>query len=684
MITEHFFKNKESKLKISLKTVFEKELELVLKLPVLACSCTLPDGTELVTNIQDVIYMRCCMDPFLQLRLPGIDYTVVKRSYFPSQHKGSSVSVTRAVVGAMYFDILDELNIETPLQAYRLGLTEAIPEAIQTLWNKIVVRKGLRYLSSVDILDYHALTCHPTLKAMIDQVAAGNMSLSELEVLTENFSHFMYHEAPKTNPLVRRLLDGSINVSQLRKVILVAGRRRQVTGKPIHYTVSAGFYQGLPSIVDFAIETTMGRAAAAGIGGPLKMVGAAIRRLQHETHHASRVIHGDCGSRKTVPWLVRGPEKDENGKTTYSGDLPHIESLNRIDETGETVTIKKSDTFLIGQVVQLRSIMTCQHSDPHAVCSECFGKLYRNMNPFANIGVMYAMMLFSKVFQLLLSGKHDTKDSQTSKLRLSNETGKYFVVGKSGLTFNWKGIRSVKTVHLVCARDEVTQTLNLFSSPSLKDLEPSRSSRLKRVVLQIDTGLNTTTIAMDVTDGSRKSYFTADMLDHIGRVGMRAMGANEVLIDITTLPSGFEMFMVPDRTLEIDNIGKVLLSLLEGTVKVRSARHQTGSPVATLTQMFDIMAQRDPVHLQAFMVVLYSMMTYSQTDYRMARGSPDPVLGTAQQVSECRSVPHTLALRAQAATLLSSRAALPYGKTSTIADVAYCPNAVLRARGRKT
>lgn len=660
---------------IQLSRLWQQPLALIKQLPKNTYHIMDGDKQILVTHTNDITLSAALWDPFKKL---APDYLPSPSDFYSAYEKAPSGARPKLVIQSLFWKVSEFMGLETPEDRYEYGTWQAIMQSLATVWSEIVL-DSTEYVSGVDVTHYQELVTHPTMLKLHERVIQPGLSSVDIREITTAFNDFLKNEAPVDNPIIQQFRAGVINASQLRKVLLLAGKRRQLTRAPIHEAVQAGFYRGLPTISDYAKESRMAAASADSIAGPLRAAGASIRRAQIHTSPVTGLVYGDCGGKRHSSWLVKGPEFKDGVKVS-DGDLELIDGMYYYDNDGVERMLTPKDKHLYGQIINLRSPLTCSHSDPTMICDKCFGDLYHNINPYVNIGVIASMHINHSVFQRLLGGKHDTADADTNRIRPDGTVTPFFRVSKTGLGLDYLGVGSVKQVLMVFHKDQVLTTANLMHSATFSSLEPMRSAKIfEAELIIIDKRDNVTRHTLNLGDNGRKAYFSAKALELIEAHGLVPAQNRHYALDITKFPVGKSLLEYADRTLEINNLGDAVMALLEGKLKIRSTRHQSGSPLAIATQLFDILqAGGSPVHLSLLLTVVYAMMVESKYSFGLSRFSDDPVLHTATATMDYRSLSGRLALRSQAAAIADPAFYLPGTFIPSPYDVFFRPNETTR------
>lgn len=640
------------------------------------CTVELSNGKRFDTTAHKVIYSACVWE-FYKRYAPN--YRLVS-SDFVDQYHGSgckSADTHKLLIQAVHEHICDHCGLNDMVARAESGILRGPHTASQTIMNKIAMTSS-RYLLNMDTkADFHAITSSPAFKYV---ASLSKTTPASLKIARKAFQD-MWVNTKFPNNTIQRFLDaGTIGVSQLGKVLHCGGQRRELNGSIIASPILGSFWHGIPTLAELYTESRMAATAAAGTRGPIEEAGAASRRVGTELFNLRGVEPGDCGSKDFILWLVRDVVTT-NGVVETPADLPILANMYHFLDDGTEELITKKSTHLIGKVIKLRSPLTCHHHDPTQICSKCYGKLAMNINPYYILGILTSTATLAILFQLILSQKHDVKDSETNVVSLKAGASQWFKVASSGVDYVWKASRAYEKIELVVASTEVIGLASVISSKQALDaLDTSRSARLNNVIIR--THRNSGTVIQDhlimVSDAGRHGFFTREMLSHISKVGMTS-DQKTYIIPITGFKAGDPMIAVANRTFEIADVSRTAVALLEGSVTDKSKSKATRTPAQLLTMISDSVNARAHIPLPVLAALVYGMMVPSKDDLGWARGAENPIVGTAGSTTRFRSFTAHLTLRDQVTGLTRAGSFLDDGKFYNPLDAAFLPNEVVSA-----
>lgn len=185
-----------------------------------------------------------------------------------------------------------------------------------------------------------------------------------------------------------------INERQFQEMNVSYGQIPDVYGTFIARIMkNNGFNRGLESPGDYYLAETVARYAAIINNEDMGEVGYFFRNVSIicGTVSLSDKIH-DCHTNHYLKYKV--------------DDLKFIEGkyykLTLADKTLKVV--HRSDTFLLGKTIYLRSAIYCACGDE--ICHVCYGEDYKYIEDLPGMGIFNAQIILNPVYQKILSVKH--------------------------------------------------------------------------------------------------------------------------------------------------------------------------------------------------------------------------------------------------------------------------------------
>lgn len=202
-----------------------------------------------------------------------------------------------------------------------------------------------------------------------------------------------------------------LNQKQYAEVTNGIGVKPDGRGGIFSEIVDASFIGGgLTNPVDYFIESSTSRIAQIEKHKNVSKSGvlARIMSINNTDTQLYPDDSFDCCAKNLIPVEIKTPD--------------HLKHLNmryyRLFPNGQEKCINyKTDQFLIGKTILLRSPITCaSHAKGHGVCRKCYGNLAYSVHDYTggfgiNIGCIASELVTSKQTQKQLSAKHILKAS---------------------------------------------------------------------------------------------------------------------------------------------------------------------------------------------------------------------------------------------------------------------------------
>lgn len=215
-----------------------------------------------------------------------------------------------------------------------------------------------------------------------------------------------------------------LNRTQYTKYAIGIGMSPDGKGKVIPKTIQTSFLEGIKSVSDYYIDSTGGRIAQNIQKSDVGESGAMARRLsllaQGMRLHKDK--HYDCGTRNYEQVYIK------NSKV-----LKMFVGKYRVIKDHKLAVITKKNTFLVGQTIEVRSVITCACTNGE-ICYKCYGDL-AFINNDIDVGNYGSRVFSERTTQTSLSAKHVlTSNSKNSKF--SDNFSEFFTLEMSQVTFN--------------------------------------------------------------------------------------------------------------------------------------------------------------------------------------------------------------------------------------------------------
>lgn len=296
------------------------------------------------------------------------------------------------------------------------------------LSGQINIRSG----PSISYLDFIRLdaTDNEARKLFHPKIKPGQYSDIEKQFNQEGnklIDYFNSHEDTDLYPFVAS--GTGVNKKQLVQFAGFVGLKPDINGNVIPVTIEDNFMRGLNSIESYYINSTGTRKALITNHKYVRKSGYLTRKLSLamiDHYHDNNIK--DCGTEHFVIYNVDNARKLRMiiGRHYYDLDS----SNNKVSD--ELKTVNKTDDFLIGKKIGLRSPVTC--CSDH-VCATCYGRALSEINKNINTGLSAVLKLTDPLTQKLLSAKH-LLSTKTDPIVWGDDFNNYLSVNMDAIYFS--------------------------------------------------------------------------------------------------------------------------------------------------------------------------------------------------------------------------------------------------------
>lgn len=254
---------------------------------------------------------------------------------------------------------------------------------------------------------------------------------------------------------------GNIDMGQMAQCLVCIGPRSDIYGNISPVIVNTNFIMGLRNVSDYYLESYSCRKALIANRYQMSDSGYTTRQLSLLAIDTSLDDNADdCGTDRTLHIFV--PDKEVLNMLEYKYRL-----VDTNKSTGKGIYKQinpKTDGFLIGTYVDVRSHIFCEHEEGH-YCKKCYGGLsYFNAGLHTNI--LAAVCISEPIGQTVLSTKHINK-THTRVIEWSDKIKKFFRCESDGLYINEE--LCTDQVSIGFYAEDVDEYLSIFDTTSQSD-----------------------------------------------------------------------------------------------------------------------------------------------------------------------------------------------------------------------
>lgn len=591
--------------------------------------------------------------------------------------KGNPLSSNthRILLGIIFKDLVYSYNLYDPKSK------EHVLQLIYEITNDInneMVEYAEQDVMSFDILDFIEINTYPAIAEAINKTEPTSSSIAN----TYKFVSKVIKEDNnlKHNPLVRASKAGLVNQSQLLQCVALRGFLTEVTGKLMPNPVMASFTSGLTEMYQFIAESRAAAKALHYSEAPLQDAEYFARKLQLMCMVIEKIHFSDCGSKKYLEWRVSPPIKDEFGTIIRQSDLMFMIGKYYLDEeTNNLKVINGDDSSLYNKVIKLRSSIFCNHSNPHEVCSVCFGELAHNVSAYANIGHLCSATMTQQSSQSVLSIKHLDASATSIKIILNDTTSIFFTVNKSRSGFILKDIFKPKNLKLVISKEDALGLIDILNIENIDNINPSKVSAIEYLDVKYTDNNDEIIMPVCVAQNNRKAILSLELLKYLKIHSWEIDNRNNFVFNMDKWDYTLPVLRLPEMEYSYSDHSHAIASLVESSVKNLADRQQPSSPVSTLIELFNLVNRKLNVNLAALEIIICALMMKSKTSYGLARNSPDAVLGVSDLIIKNRSLGAAFAYEDQASVITDPSSFFYNDRPDSIFDVFLMPEQVIKS-----
>lgn len=607
------------------------------------------DNIKLQSTGKELIYSSYFWDMFRHY----------SKTLITSKHHVQAVLKGNPLTSSTHIELLAIINQDI-VNAYKLHTPqekEHLLSMIYDVTNNIhneVTKLAEAYVTSIDILDFIEVADHRVIKA------ANEGTEDTHESITKTYEVVMstIHNDPSLagNALVRAIKSKMVNANQVNQCIAVRGFPTEVDGSILKTPIRSNYTKGMNSLYDFVAESRSAAKALYFSEAPLQDAEYFARRLQLLAMVVERIDYSDCGTTKYLQWRVNPPSLDEKGNVTYPGDLKFMVGKYYLDEmTNSLKEIKGNEHHLNNHVLKIRSVLFCEHPDPHAVCEKCFGGLAANVTRFANLGHLCAATMTQQTSQSVLSTKHLDASSVSANIILNEQTSKFLATNRQKNAYLVRKELKDKGVKLIVSREEAIGLTDILSIDDVANINPIRVSSIECIEVSYRHKDEEISMPIFVNQGNRRAIMTTEFLSYLKTHRWETDGKNNFVFDLVDWNFTLPVMKLPDMEYSYSDHSHQIAKVIESSMKNITDRSTPHSPVSTLQELFSLVNTKLSVNIAALEILVYATMMPGKDSYNLARGAVSPVLGISDLVIKNRSMAAAYAYEDQSVSLTSPR-----------------------------
>lgn len=558
---------------------------------------------------------------------------------------------------------------------------ERIYRVISDASNRLSILTA-RDVTSIDITDFVQIAHDPRVSQLRNEAEEDPR---KIKYAFENTIDII-ETAPEfeENGLAKAVRSGMVKNNQVLQCVQFLGYRTEVDGEILQKPVFTNYTFGNRDLYTMVSDSRTAAKAHYYADSPLKDAEYTARKFRLVTMALERVRHDDCGSDDYVLWMVKGPIKDESGTTTYPGDLPFMIGKYYLDETTKKLEVIQGDEkHLVGKVIKMRSVLKCKLHNPHEVCHICAGALTENISRFSNIGHLGSVTTTKVITQTVLSIKHVNTSSVALKILLDDYQRKFLNSGPTGTAFYLNEGLAKMGVKLTFSKDEIPGLIDLVNVEDIDTLTLPRVSQTTIMRVTINDGGQIHEPVLEVTQKTKPSMLSREMLKHIKETGWEVDAQNDFVFDMSSWDFQDPILVMPNKEESYPDLSNHVAVTVLSSQKNLKKRHAPNAAETLLQEVFDLVNTKLNVNILSFEIIVYGFMVKSISDYSMGRNAENPVLGVGEILTKHRSLGPAMTYEDQHLTLSTPISFFKGKRPDSPLDVFLCPREVVEEYKRK-
>lgn len=502
------------------------------------------------------------------------------------------------------------------------------------------------YVTSISALDFVECLTNPAIsKLRNDMFKADGVGEFNPDSTNSKIQKVLMTDVSLNgNAIAQIARSGLVRSGQIIQCIGARGKPTDIDSHIFRKPILSGFATGLTNLADLMMESRSASMSLYFTKDPMKKSEYFNRNIQLSCATLSNLHLEDCGSRNYLPVSIN------NGSL-----LKDMVGICYYDEgSNSEKIIRKESRHLIGTVVKIRSVFTCQHPDRSGVCVRCFGELGLSIPRGTNLGHVCSSETQSKVGQLLLSNKHYVGSASADKIFINDYDKQFITTGKGDNYIYINPYLNGSMYSIVVAEAEAANLSDIHAVDNVASLVPYRLSEITNVSFICGKEDNNTTYPVCVSSGVRTASLSRDMLKYLKKRKWELDSDGNYVInmdewDVTKpfMELPLKHFSTLDYMLQIEGFIK------GGSTKGRQSIMKYETPIAALMAFYDLVSLKLDVHLSYLQAIVLSTMVQSrpERDYRLPLPRESGTPAHYKQLMDLRSLAPKMAYQGQLAAI---------------------------------
>lgn len=535
------------------------------------------------------------------------------------QHQMTDMNLTSktslVLLGRVMFDVLDHDPANISIE----DLTVKVYEITNEIYNDFTYRLE-PYVTSISALDFLDVLDDPVISAAVKAAQPTQDSISDTYAIIE--ARIKEPGAFPGNRIAESNKSAIVSAGQTNQCIGIRGFLTDINSQIFGDPIMTSYGEGFRTKYDSMIESRSAAKSLLFNKNPLQLTEYFNRELQLSTAVLRNLHMSDCGTTRTLPIMIKG-SKDKANPGKFKIHPAYVGKYYQTDKGLKQIT--RGDHHLVGTVVNARSVLQCEHSDPYGICAVCFGALADSIPAGTNIGHVSVTELCQRISQIVLSTKHLDGSSTVDKFVIPQGDKRFIAPGKTDNDIRLSPALDGAKVRLIVQGREAQMLSNIYEVDDVSVLQLPRISELTTISFEVTyPGKQGMEIApVQVSTGSRRAGFTHELLRYLKDRTWEVDEKGHYYIDLTEYPRDEDILTLPMVHMNMLDYMSDIEKLVKFTgpyEKLAGVEMSDPYELAdVLSKMFDLVTSRLDVNIAHLETILAATMIRSeeQRDYRL-------------------------------------------------------------------
>ena len=538
-----------------------------------------------------------------------------------------------------------------------------------------------RDVISLDILDMVQISNHPEILALKHEAMADPKKIKY--AYEQGLKLIVEHPDFEENNLAKAVRAKMVKMNQVVQCVMFIGYPSEVDGTIFDKPIWSNYTTGVNEFYELVSDSRKAAKSYIYSDSALKDSEYNARKFQLYAMVLEKIAYQDCGSTSLMPWRVKPKVRDASGVVTYSGDLPRLVGKHYKRDKNEpwsVITGKEKD--LEGTFIWIRTILGCQHSNPHEACHLCAGDISQNISRFDNVGHLGTVTTTKPLSQMILSFKHVNTSSQMSTIEMADYERQYLHAGKENDGYYVKPQAKGKRVSVTVVRDEAPGLIDLTSIDDIKHVSLPRMSSISSIRLNIaDISGYTEENLLKTKSKQSAAMLSRDLLNYLSEHGWMVDADNNFVFDLDKWDYDKPILSVQNKEESVADLVKQVEQMVQSNQQLHKKRLSTeNAPQVLLQELFDLVNSKFEINFFCFEVIVYGLMVSANNSMALARNAESPVLGISEALTIHRSLGSAMAFENHKDALFSPAYFYGGSRPDNIMDVFLKPQEVIESR----